>query len=179
MAQVYYPKKTSAKYLDGAVAGLLGGGVTAVVATVADALTPDRSWWTSLSILGSIFTGASNFNTDSPDWGSWIIGLLLTLVAFALFGLGLVGYIPLFRRFNINSLLGGALYGLLLWVAVDLIFLNPLTSGRLSMIALLVANLLAGAAMAWWLTWANKVQPGSSTVTVDEAHDGPVSKEGT
>jgi hypothetical protein len=167
MAQVYYPKKTSAKYLDGAVAGLLGGGVTAVVATVADALTPDRSWWTSLSVLGSIFTGASNFNTTSTDWASWLLGLALTLAAFALFGMGLVGYMPLFRRFNINPLLGGALYGLLLWVAVDLIFLNPLTSGRLNLIVLLVADLLAGAAMTWWLTWVNKPEPGSTTAPTD------------
>ena len=78
MAQVYYPRSTSSKYVDGAVAGLLGGGITAVVATVGDMLTPDRSWWTSLSVLGSIFTGASNFNTASTDWGSWVIGLAIT-----------------------------------------------------------------------------------------------------
>src|SRR4051794_8147011 len=171
MAQVYYPKKTSAKYLDGAVAGLLGGGITAIVATVADVLTPDQSWWTSLSIVGSIFTGATNFNTDSPDWTSWLIGLVLTLVAFALFGMGLVGYLPLFRRFSVHPILGGLLYGLLLWVFVDLIFLNPLTSGRLNMIVLLVADLIACAGMAWWLSWAHRGQPGRATAATDAVVD--------
>jgi hypothetical protein len=154
--------------MDGVVAGLLGGGITAVVATVGDMLTPDRSWWTSLSVIGSIFTGATNFNTASTDWGSWILGLAITLLAYALFGMGLVGYLPLFRRFNLHPVLGGLLYGLLLWVFVDLIFLNPLTSGRLNMIVLLVADLLAGAAMAWWLAWVNKPKPGSTTVVADE-----------
>jgi hypothetical protein len=154
--------------MDGAVAGLLGGAITAVVGTLGDVLTPDRSWWTSLSVIGSIFTGASNFNTASTDWGSWIIGLAITLVAFALFGMGLVSYLPLFRRFNLHPVLGGLLYGLLLWVFVDLIFLNPLTSGRLNMIVLLVADLLAGAVMAWWLAWVNKPKPGSTTAVVDE-----------
>src|SRR5437868_3776947 len=136
MAQIYYPKKTSTKYLEGAVAGILGGVAGALVMTVGDALIPERSWWTSLGVVGAIFTGASNFNTASPDWGSWIVGLVLTLAAYALFGMGLVGYLPLFRIFKLNPILGGILYGLLLWVLVDLIFLNPLTSGRLNMIVL-------------------------------------------
>jgi hypothetical protein len=168
MAQLYYPKSTSAKYIEGAVAGLLGGGVTAVVLTLGDIITPDRSWWTSLSVLGAIFTGARNFNTASTDWGSWIIGLALTLVAFALFGMGLIGYLPLFRRFTLHPVLGGLLYGLLLWVLVGLIFLNPLTSGRLNMIVLLVADLLAGAAMAWWLVWANQPSSGVPEAPADD-----------
>jgi hypothetical protein len=153
MAQVYYPKKTSTRYIEGAGAGLAGGVVTAVIGTLGDVIIPDRSWWTSLSVVGGIFTGATNFNTGTTDWGSWILGLVLTLVAFALFGMGLVGYLPLFRNFKVNPLLGGLLYGLLLWVAVDLIFLNLLTSGRLNMIVLLVADLVAGAVMAWLLVW--------------------------
>jgi len=175
MAHVYYPKKTYEKYLNGALAGLFGGVVTAVVATVADILTPNQSWWTSLSIIGSIFTGATNFNTDSPDWMSWLIGLALTLVAFALFGMGLVGYLPLFRRFSVHPILGGLVYGLLLWVFVDLIFLNPLTGGKLNMIALLVADLIAGAAMAWWLARVTKGQPGSTTAASDKDKTAPVS----
>jgi len=153
MAQVYYPKKTSTRYIEGAGVGLAGGVVTAIVATLGDVIIPDRSWWTSLSVVGGIITGATNFNTGSTDWGSWILGLVLNLVAFALFGMGLVGYLPLFRAFKVNPLLGGLLYGLLLWIAVDLIFLNLLTSGRLNMIVLLVADLIAGAVMAWLLVW--------------------------
>jgi len=149
--------------MEGAVAGLLGGVVISFIGTVGDTLIPERSWWTSLSVVGAIFTGASNFNTASPDWASWVIGLILTLVAFVLFGMGLVGYLPLFRAFRVHPVLGGLLYGLLLWVLVDVIFLNPLTSGRLNLIVLLVADLLAGAAMARWLAWANKTtKPASS-----------------
>jgi len=160
MARVYHPKSTAAKYLDGAVAGLLGGVITAVIVTLGDIVIPDRSWWSSLSAVGGIFTGATNFNTASTDWSSWLIGLLLTLVAFVLFGMGLVGYLPLFRILKLDALIGGLIYGVLLWVVVDLIFLNPLTSGRINLIVLLVADLIAGAAMAWWLVRAVRPAPG-------------------
>ena len=156
MAQIYYPKKTYVKYGEGALAGLLGGVVTAVVVTLGDVIIPDRSWWTSLSATGGIFTGATNFNTGATDWGSWLLGLVLTLVAFAIFGMGLVGYLPLFRAFNLNPLLAGAAYGLFLWIVIDLLFLNGLTSGRLNLIVLLVADVLAGAAMTWLLIQLSK-----------------------
>ncbi len=102
MAQVYYPKKTSTRYVEGVSAGLVGGVVTAIIGTLGDLIIPDRSWWTSLSVVGGIFTGATNFNTGTTNWGS---------------------------------------------------FLNLLTSRRLNMIVLLVADLIAGAAMAWLLVW--------------------------
>ena len=152
MAQVYYPKKTSTKMVEGATAGLIGGVVATIVTVLADALTPDRSWWTSISVVGSIFTGEKNFNTASPDMASLLIGLVLSLIAYALLGMGLPSYLPLFRRFNIHPALGGAIYGLLIWLAVDVLFLNGLTSGRLSLLWLLPADLLAGASMGWWLT---------------------------
>lgn len=160
MAQVYYPKKTTEKYVDGAIAGLLGGGIAVVVATIADIITPNQSWWTSLSIIGSIFTGATNFNTATPDWGSWLIGLVSTLIVFVLLGMGLVAYLPLFRRFRVHPILGGLAYGLLVWVFLDLLFLNGLTSGKLNLVVLLITDLIAGAAMAWWLSWAHRGQPG-------------------
>jgi hypothetical protein len=156
MAQIYYPKSTSTKYLEGAVAGLAGGVVASIVVTLADALIPDRSWWTTLATVGGILTGATDFNTASPDWGSWLIGLALTLIAFALFGMGFVGYLPLIRNFNLNIFLAGVLYGLLLWIVIDLLILNLLTSGRLNLIILLVADLLAGMTMAWWIQWVNR-----------------------
>ncbi|HKP52458.1 MAG TPA: hypothetical protein VJ183_07380 [Chloroflexia bacterium] len=151
MAQIYYPKKTSAKLLEGAVAGLIGGVVATVVMVLSDFLTPERSWWSSASVVGSIFTGVQNFNTASPDMASLLLGLVLTLLIFALLGMGLPSYMPIFRRFNLHPALGGALYGLLIWLFVDVLFLNALTSGRLSMLWLLPANLLAGATMGWWL----------------------------
>jgi len=39
--------------------------------------------------------------------------------------------------------------------------LNLLNSGRLKLIILLVANLLAGMAMAWWLQWVNRPKTSS------------------
>ncbi len=151
MAQVYYPKKTSAKLLDGAVAGLIGGAVAIVVMVLSDFITPGRSWWNSTSVVGSIFTGVQNFNTASPDMASLLLGVVLSLLVYALIGMGLPSYMPIFRRFNLHPALGGALYGLLVWLFVDVLFLNALTSGRLNMLWLLPANLLAGAAMGWWL----------------------------
>jgi len=161
MAQIYYPKSTSTKYLEGAVAGLAGGVVAAIVLTLADIIIPDRSWWTSLATVGGILTGATNFNTATTDWGSWIIGLALNLIVFALFGMGFVGYLPLIRNFKFNIYLAGALYGLLLWIVIDVLLLNLLTSGRLNLIILLVADLLAGVAMAWWLHWVNRPKASS------------------
>jgi hypothetical protein len=67
----------------------------------------------------------------------------------------------LFRRFKVHPVLGGALYGLFIWVAVHLLFLNALTGGKLNLIALLVADVLAGAVMGWWLYRAGQnVQRG-------------------
>jgi hypothetical protein len=152
MARVYYPKKTSTKLLEGATAGLLGGAAVFVVMVLADLLTPNRSWWTSAGVVGSLFTGVTNLNTRVPDMSPFLIGVLLTIAGFALFGIGLVYYMPLFRRFNINPILGGAIYGLILWVAIDLLILNPITGGRLNLVTLLVADLIAGAAMGWWLS---------------------------
>jgi hypothetical protein len=155
MAKVYYPKSKASKYLDGAIAGLVGGAVAILVGVLTDLLTPERSWWSSNSIIGSIFTGVQNFNTASPDMPSLLLGILLTLAAFALFGLGLPSYMPLFRHFRIHPALGGALYGLLLWLLVDLLVLNGLTGGRLNIWWLLVANLAAGAVMGLWLQWSS------------------------
>src|SRR5688500_5110729 len=151
MAKVYYPKSKASKYLDGAVAGLVGGAVFIFVLALTDFLTPERSWWFSNSVIGSIFTGVQDFNTASPDMPSLLLGILLSLAGFALFGLGLPSYMPLFRHFKIPPALGGALYGLLLWLLVDLLVLNGLTGGRLNIWWLLLANLAAGAAMGWWL----------------------------
>jgi hypothetical protein len=151
MAKVYYPKSTGAKYAEGAMAGLAGGVAFAIILALTDFLTPARSWWNSISQIGGIFTGARDFNTASPDMGSLLVGLLLILVFFALFGLSLPTYMVLFRHFGIHPALGGALYGLFLWLLVDLLVLNGLTGGRLNIWWLLLANLVAGAVMGLWL----------------------------
>jgi hypothetical protein len=142
-----------------------------IVSVLSDLLTPDRSWWTSVSVIGSLFTGQKNFNTVSPDMGTLLLGLVLSLVVYAIIGLGLPSYLPIFRRFNIHPILGGALYGLLIWLAVDVLFLNGLTSGRLSMLWLLPADLLGGAAMGWWLSRVPKAGVAPRTDKDDLAHD--------
>jgi hypothetical protein len=155
MAKVYYPKSKASKYIDGAIAGLVGGAVAIFVGALADFLTPNRSWWFSNSVIGSIFTGVQDFNTASPDMPSLLLGVTLSLLAFVLFGLGLPSYMPLFKHFKIHPALGGALYGLLLWLLVDVLVLNGITGGRLNLIVLLLANLAGGAAMGWWLQRAS------------------------
>jgi len=152
MAQVYYPKKSSQKLLEGAVAGLLGGVAALLVAVLSDVLTPNQSWWSSISQVGGIFTGKRDFNTAAPDMGSLLLGLVISLVVWAFMGMGLPSYLPIFRRFNIHPALGGALYGLLIWLFLDVLFLNGLVGGRLSLLWLLVADLIGGAVMGWWLS---------------------------
>ena len=129
----------------------MGGAVAILVGALADFLTPNRSWWFSNSVIGSIITGVQDFNTASPHMTSLLLGIFLTLLGFTLFGLGLPSYMPLFRHFKIHPIIGGALYGLLLWLFVDVFFLNGLTGGRLNLWVLLLANLAGGAAMGWWL----------------------------
>jgi hypothetical protein len=154
MAQIYYPKKTSTKLAEGAVAGLLGGAATLPVLAVADALTPDRSWWSTISLFGAVFTGVRNFNTSSPDLGSLAIGVLLILAFFALAGIGFVNYVPLFRRFKIPAWIGGALYGLLLGGSI-LILLNAWWSDivrQQNIVAIMFIFAIGGVVIAWWLS---------------------------
>ena len=154
MAQIYYPKKTSTKLAEGATAGLLGGLVAVVLMAIIDVLTPERSWWSTSSLYGSIFTGAREFNTASPDFASLIIGALLVLAVFALAGMGFVNYLVLFRRFKIPAWLGGALYGALLNVSF-LILMNawwPDVVKRQNNIALLIADAIGGAVIGWWMS---------------------------
>jgi hypothetical protein len=154
MAQIYYPKKTSTKLAEGAIAGLLGGAATLPIMAIADVFTPQRSWWSSVSLFGAIFTGLRQFNTASPDLASLVIGVLLVLVVFALSGMGFVNYIPLFRRFKIPAWLGGVLYGVLIGGSF-LIFLNAWWSDivrQQNTIAILIASAVGGAVIAWWLS---------------------------
>jgi hypothetical protein len=153
MAQIYYPKKTSTKLAEGAVAGLLGGAVTLPVLAVADAAIPERSWWSSISLFGAIFTGVRDFNTSSPDIASLIIGVVLVLALFALAGMGFVNYLVLFRRFKVPAWLGGVLYGVLLGGSI-LILLNAWWSDilrQLNVLVILAIFAIGGAVIGTWL----------------------------
>jgi hypothetical protein len=153
MAQIYYPKKTSTKLAEGAIAGLLGGAVTLPILAIADAVTPERSWWSSISLFGAIFTGVRDFNTSSPDMASLIIGVVLVLALFALAGMGFVNYLVLFRRFKVPAWLGGVLYGVLLGGSI-LILLNawwPDVVRQLNTLAILTIFAIGGAVIGLWL----------------------------
>ena len=168
MARVYYGKSTGEKMVDGAVAGLVGGAVVLAVMFLVDALTPNRSWWTTPSIIGSLFTNVQDFNTTSPDMASLLLGVLLHFSIVALIGVGFVFYRPLFFRFNINLMVGGAIYAAVMWLLVYLIFFNfirPDIPARLNMIVLLIAMVIGGAAMGWWFLLRNSGRPTSQATT--------------
>ncbi|HET9494575.1 MAG TPA: hypothetical protein VFR15_10115 [Chloroflexia bacterium] len=154
MAQIYYPKKTSTKLAEGAIAGLLGGAVTLPVLAIADAAIPERSWWSSISLFGAIFTGVRDFNTASPDMASLIIGVVLVLSLFALAGMGFVNYLVLFRRFKVPAWLGGVLYGVLLGGSILILFNAwwPDVVRQLNTPAILIVFAMGGAVIGWWLS---------------------------
>lgn len=151
MAQAYYPKATSTRLAEGVVAGLLGWVAFSVLVVLGDLLIPSRSWWTSLGLFGTPITGVTNFNTPTMDVGPVLVGVVVVLVLFVLLGVGLVYYMPLFRRFRLHPLIGGALYGVLMWLVLGLALFNPLTGGRFNLVTLFIADVVAGAVMAWWL----------------------------
>jgi hypothetical protein len=130
-----------------------------------DLLIPNRSWWTSVGLVGSLFTGPTNFNIRIPPVAPMLVGVLLILAASVLIGVGFTYYMPLFRRLKLNPLLGGAIYGVFLWIVMDLLFLNPLVGGRLNLITLLVANVLGGVIMGWWLSRPQEVRSTPEATT--------------
>jgi hypothetical protein len=154
MARAYQEKKTSTKLLEGLVAGLLGGVVSAVVIILADLLLrSDHPWWYTPSLIGSLVTGTPQDNVAQPG-APFIIGLLIHLVLFALAGIGLTFYAPIFRRFRINEALAGAIYGGIIWLFVFFLFFNSIKPDISHMVnnwALFVACVLGGAAIGWWL----------------------------
>ncbi len=154
MAQIYHPKKTSAKLAEGFVAGVIGGIVILLLLVIADVLTANRSWWYSTSLFGGLFTGVRDFNTASPDVTSLVLGVVVLLALFGLLGMGLIFYTPLFRRFNLDPILGGAIYGLFIWFTVLFLFMNAFWPGfvsNMNNIALAIATVIGGAAMGFWL----------------------------
>ena len=149
MAQIYHPKKTSTKLLEGAVAGLLGGAIAALLMMVWDGLVYGN-WFLTPNSVGWLAMGTPNEST-----ASMLIGLLIHFLLFALIGLGFVQYLPLFRRFKINPILGGAVYGAIMGLLIYFVFLNALKPDIIRAVdnkALIVASAIGGAVMGWWLS---------------------------
>lgn len=154
MAQIYHAKPTSTKLLEGAIAGLLGGLAFALVMLIADFLTPQRPWWSTFWLIGTILTGTPVAEINRFNIVNIGLGLLLHLLVFALLGVGLVQYVPLFRRFKIDRILGGAIYGVVVFLSVYwylVSFFFPGVSANLNLIALFIASVVGGAVMGWWL----------------------------
>ncbi len=157
MAQVYHPKKMSTKLLEGAVAGLLGGAVVALLMMIWDGLVYGN-WFLTSNALGWLATGTPNQSMTST-----LIGLLIHFLLFALIGLGFVQYLPLFRRFKINPILGGAIYGAIIGLLIFFVFLNAIKPDIIKTIdnkALLVASAIGGSVIGWWLS-----RPAPDTTT--------------
>ncbi|MDQ3931137.1 MAG: hypothetical protein M3328_18575 [Chloroflexota bacterium] len=154
MARIYQPKRTSTKLLEGATAGLLGGLAFVAVMLVADLLTPLRPWWSTFWLIGSIVTGTPLAEINRFNIVTLLVGLVLHLVVFALAGIGLVQYVPLFRRFKIAKEIGGAAYGVLVFLTLYwylLSFLNANVGANMNYLALFLASVLGGGLMGWWL----------------------------
>lgn len=154
MAQIYHAKPTSTKLLEGAIAGLIGGLAFALVMLIADFLTPQRPWWSTFWLIGSILTGTPVAEINRFNVVNIGLGLLVHLLVFALLGVGLVQYVPLFRRFKIDRILGGAIYGVVVFLSVYwylVSFFFPGVSANLNLIALFIACVVGGAVMGWWL----------------------------
>lgn len=154
MAQVYHGKSTGAKLLEGLVAGLLGGLLVAIIMLAVDVVTPARPWWATVGLVGSLLSGTPEGNIKTFDIGTYIIGALIHFVIFALAGMGLVQYAPLFRRFKIDLILGGAIYGAIIYLAIFLYafsIFKPGIPANMNNIALFIASVLGGALMGFWL----------------------------
>ncbi len=167
MARVYHPKSTSARVMDGVVAGLVGGVVAAVILFLLDGIFRGDFFFTP-TVIGWLLTGDHDMTATS-----YILGVIVHFVLFALIGVGLVFYLPVFRRLNLNSILGGAIYGAIVGIAVFFVLLgllNPAVVSAVDNKALLFASIVAGAAMGWWLARPAPVttQPDATEQAVQE-----------
>lgn len=160
MARVYHEKSLSAKLLEGAIAGLIGGLATVVLIMILDLALSGGAWWLTPSAIGSTATGTGSSPASGLDT-SFFVGLLILLLVFALLGVGFGSYRPLFRQFHINQILGGAVYGAFVWLVLFFLFLRSISPamGRINPIAFLVAMIVGGAAIGWW---ASRPQPVES-----------------
>ena len=150
MAQVYHPKKTSTKLLEGLVAGLLGGAVVALLMMVWDGFVYGN-WFLTPNALGWLTTATP----DPQNMTLTLLGLLIHFLLFALIGLGFVQALPLFRRFNVNPILAGAIYAAIMGLLILFVYLNFVKPDIVKTIdnkALLVTSAIGGAVIGWWLS---------------------------
>lgn len=165
MAQVYHPKSTATKFLEGFVAGLLAGLLVALIMLVVDLLTPNRPWWSTVGLVGSLLSGTPEANIKNFDIVTYIIGAIIHFLIFGLMGLGFVQYVPLFKRFKIDLLLGGAIYGAIIYGAIFLYAFNVFKPGipaNMNNIALFIACVLGGVLMGYWLKRAANVKSSAA-----------------
>lgn len=154
MSQVYYEPRASDKIIAGVIAGLLGGAVAGLFLLLVDALFlyPGR-WWQTPSAVAGLFYGSPESNVATAN-AAFPVGLLVHFLLFALAGIGFVYYRPLFRKFKIPMVVGGAIYGLITWLLLFLFLFNAIRPSVLQNVniwAVLVGFILGGATIGYWL----------------------------
>lgn len=166
MAKAYQPKSTSSKLVEGLMAGLAGGLVAIVISMLLDAILRGGNLFYTVSRLGAVLTGdQSPAPTGSVGLGTpFLMGALLLLVLFTMFGIGFISYLPIVYRLNIPKALFGAIYGLFIWLLVFLLmlgFVNRPVADSINIWYLLVSCVLAGAAIGLTLD-ATRSRKGDS-----------------
>ena len=153
MARSYEQKKASTKFVEGFTAGLVGGIAFIIVLMIADVLTRAGDIFHTVSLFGSLFTGAAI--TSSTGAGtSFLVGALLLLILFGLLGIGLEFYLPIIYRLGLHKAIFGAIYGILIWLMVFFFALgviNQNVASQTNIWILLVCSVVAGAATGWAL----------------------------
>ena len=153
MARSYEQKKASTKFAEGFTAGLVGGIAFIIVLMIADVLTRAGDIFHTVSLFGSLFTGATI--TSSTGAGtSFLVGALLLLILFGLLGIGLEFYLPIIYRLGLHKAIFGAIYGILIWLMVFFFALgviNQNVASQANIWILLVCSVVAGAVTGWAL----------------------------
>ena len=153
MARSYEQKKTSTKFVEGFAAGLVGGLAFIVVLMIVDVLMRAGDIFYTVSLFGSLFTGAT-ISSSTGAGASFLVGALLLLILFGLLGIGLEFYLPIIYRLGLHKAIFGAIYGILIWLMVfffGLGVINQNVASQANIWVLLVCSVVAGAATGWAL----------------------------